>query len=64
VRERRPDLVLVPSEPYEFRLAHMAELADVAPVLEVDGRDMFWWGVRTPHAIARLAAAVAASTVR
>jgi ABC-type Fe3+-hydroxamate transport system substrate-binding protein len=64
VREHRPDLVLVPSEPYEFRLPHLAELAEVAPVLEISGRDLFWWGVRTPDAIARLAAAVAASTVR
>jgi ABC-type Fe3+-hydroxamate transport system substrate-binding protein len=63
-RERRPDLVLVPSEPYDFRAAHLAELAEVAPVLRVDGRDLFWWGVRTTDAIGRLAAAVAASTVR
>ena len=61
---RRPDLVLVPSEPYEFRAAHLAELAELAPVLRVDGRDLFWWGVRTPEAVSRLAAAVAASTVR
>lgn len=64
VRARRPDLVLAPSEPYEFRIAHLAELAEVAPVMPVDGRDLFWWGVRTPDAIARLAGAVAASTVR
>ena len=61
---RRPDLVLVPSEPYVFQAAHLAELAELAPVLRVDGRDLFWWGVRTPEAVSRLAAAVAASTVR
>jgi ABC-type hemin transport system substrate-binding protein len=63
-RARLPDLVLVPSEPYAFRSAHLVELAEVAPVLRVDGRDLFWWGVRTPGAVARLARAVAASTVR
>jgi ABC-type Fe3+-hydroxamate transport system substrate-binding protein len=63
-RDRHPDLVLVPSEPYEFRATHLAELAAVAPVVRVDGRDLFWWGVRTPDAIGRVAAAVAASTVR
>jgi ABC-type Fe3+-hydroxamate transport system substrate-binding protein len=52
---RRPDVVLAPSEPYEFRAAHLAELAEVAPVVEVDGRDLFWWGERTPAALARLA---------
>jgi hypothetical protein len=29
-----------------------------APVSFVDGRDLFWWGVRTPDAGARLAAAL------
>ena len=56
-----PDVVLAPSEPYAFRPKHLAELADVAPVLEVDGQDLFWWGVRTPAAARRLHAAVAAA---
>lgn len=50
-----PDVVLAPTEPYRFRATHLAELAELAPVVEVDGRDLFWWGVRTPHAIERLA---------
>lgn len=54
VAERRPDVVLVPSEPYEFSDEHLAELAPIAPVVRVDGRDLFWWGVRTPDAIRRL----------
>lgn len=51
---RAPDVVVVPSEPYAFKPAHLDELRDVAPVLEVDGEDLFWWGVRTPAAIHRL----------
>jgi len=55
---RRPDVVLAPSEPYAFRPAHLEELRQVAPVVEVDGQDLFWWGARTPAAIDRLAGAV------
>jgi ABC-type hemin transport system substrate-binding protein len=55
---RRPDVVLAPSEPYPFGPRHVAELVVVAPVEVVDGRDLFWWGVRTPAALRRLAAAI------
>lgn len=58
-RDRRPDVVLAPSEPYAFRPPHLAELADVAPVVTVDGQDLFWWGVRTPAAAVRLHDAIA-----
>lgn len=55
-RDRTPDMVLAPSEPYPFTGRHEPELATVAPVRFVDGRDLFWWGVRTPAAIDRLRA--------
>lgn len=51
---RRPDIVLAPSEPYPFGERHVEELSSVAPVLLVDGRDLFWWGERTPDAIRTL----------
>lgn len=55
VVKRTPDLVLVPSEPYEFKTEHLAELAVTgAEVIEIDGQDLFWWGARTPVAIERL----------
>jgi ABC-type Fe3+-hydroxamate transport system substrate-binding protein len=54
-RAGQPDVVLAPSEPYPFAERHRAELERVAPVRFVDGKDLFWWGVRTPGAIARLA---------
>jgi ABC-type Fe3+-hydroxamate transport system substrate-binding protein len=55
----RPDLVLAPSEPYPFRDRHLVELGAAFPgtsVVAVDGRDLFWWGVRTPGALVRLGA--------
>ncbi len=55
---RSPDVVLAPSEPYPFSQRHRAELELVAPVVLVDGQDLFWWGVRTPAAIARLSSVV------
>ena len=53
-RSRAPDVVLAPSEPYPFRERHVEQLEQVAPVVLVDGQDLFWWGVRTPAAMARL----------
>ena len=59
VAGRRPRLVVLPSEPYPFAERHVAGVAaalpDSLPVL-VDGRDLFWWGVRTEGARRRLAA--------
>jgi hypothetical protein len=53
-RARRPEIVLAPSEPYPFSERHRDELETVAPVELVDGKDLFWWGVRTPDARRRL----------
>lgn len=54
VRAARPDVVVVPSEPYSFRPEHLVALAELAPTVEVDGQDLFWWGTRTPAALHRL----------
>jgi ABC-type Fe3+-hydroxamate transport system substrate-binding protein len=53
-----PDLVVAPSEPYPFGIRHVAELEQIAPVVLVDGQDLFWWGVRAPAARQRLAVAL------
>lgn len=58
VARRRPDVVLVPSEPYEFRDEHLDELGAIAPAVRVDGQDLFWWGARTAGALSRLSAAI------
>jgi ABC-type Fe3+-hydroxamate transport system substrate-binding protein len=57
----RPDLVVAPDEPYPFGERHRDELARAAPVVFVDGRDLFWWGARTPAAARRLGATLAAA---
>ena len=54
VRALAPDVVLAPTEPYEFQPRHLDELSAIAPVQVVDGRDLFWWGIRTPAALDRL----------
>jgi len=58
---RAPDVVLAPSEPYPFGPRHVRELSCVAPVVLVDGQDLFWWGARTEAALARLAASLEAA---
>lgn len=57
VAARRPDVVLLPSEPYPFRDRHAGEVAAALPDVDVrlvDGRDLYWWGIRTPGACERL----------
>jgi ABC-type Fe3+-hydroxamate transport system substrate-binding protein len=57
VAERAPGIVVLPSEPYAFTEAHAAELraaVSAVPIVFVDGRDLFWWGIRTPSAVDRL----------
>jgi hypothetical protein len=52
-----PNLVLLPSEPYPFAERHLAEVereVPGVPTVLVDGRDLFWWGIRTPAAAERL----------
>ena len=56
-----PDVVAVPSEPYEFTDDHLDELRGAFPtsvVVRVDGQDLFWWGSRTPGAVNRLGEAL------
>ncbi|HVB19185.1 MAG TPA: helical backbone metal receptor [Acidimicrobiales bacterium] len=48
------DVVLAPSEPYPFSTRQRSELEQVAPAIFLEGRDLFWWGTRTPAALERL----------
>lgn len=60
-----PAVIVVPSEPYSFNDAHLAELTAAFPrstVVPVDGEDLFWWGIRTEPARGRLASALADPT--
>jgi len=59
VAARAPNLVILPSEPYEFGPEHGREIeleVGGVPIVYLDGRDLFWWGSRTPAAAARIAA--------
>lgn len=64
IRERDPDpdVVLLPTEPYPFKPEHVGRVAEAFPdaaVELIDGRDLFWWGTRTPRAVERLERALA-----
>ena len=48
------DIVLAPSEPYPFTARQLPELEMIAPVVFIDGQDLFWWGVRTELALQRI----------
>jgi ABC-type Fe3+-hydroxamate transport system substrate-binding protein len=54
INEARPERVLAPTEPYPFTMRQHDELVAFAPVEFIDGKDLFWWGVRTPDALERL----------
>ena len=61
IAERHAELVLLPGEPYPFKNRHVHEVEAIvrgADVRLVDGRDLFWWGIRTPDAVARLCEAL------
>lgn len=60
VHGRTVDAVLAPTEPWAFTPDDLPGLAERfgAPAVLVDGQDLFWWGVRTEAAVARLAAAL------
>lgn len=50
-------MVLLPTEPYVFSERHIAEVQErtgISDVRIIDGKDLFWWGVRTNDALARL----------
>ena len=58
---RKPEIVLLPTEPYPFKERHATEIGEALPdadVVIVDGQDLFWWGIRTPGAVERLTEAL------
>ncbi len=58
---RRPDIVILPDEPYEFGEADVAEVKAMVPpalsrrVLLVSGRDLHWYGVHMVEGLKSLA---------
>ena len=54
--ELKPELILLPDEPYPFKEAHRAEFSDVADTRLVDGKLLWWYGPRMADAIRQLRA--------
>ncbi len=52
----RPELVLLPDEPYPFEASDAAMFKSVAPARVVDGKLLWWYGPRMPAAIRQLGA--------
>jgi ABC-type Fe3+-hydroxamate transport system substrate-binding protein len=63
--EHRPDLVLLPDEPYAFGPAEVAEIKALLPralgrrVLLVSGRDLHWYGAHMVRGLKTLSARLA-----
>ncbi len=58
VVERKPELVILPDEPYEFTDEDEAMFAEQLPearIVRVSGKDLFWYGAWTIDALERLA---------
>jgi ABC-type hemin transport system substrate-binding protein len=67
VAARAPNVIVLPSEPYVFDERHRPEVSagvPGVPIAFVDGRDLFWWGIRTPAAAERLAGSLRAAVSR
>lgn len=50
----RPDLILLPDEPYRFSEKHMAEFEDIAPARVVSGQLLWWYGPRIGSSVLEL----------
>jgi|ERR1700722_9247610 ABC-type Fe3+-hydroxamate transport system substrate-binding protein len=63
--ERKPDIVLLPDEPYEFKDRDVEELKKLLPaglarrVMIVNGRDLHWYGVHMVKGLMTLATKLA-----
>lgn len=58
---RRPDVVLLPDEPYHFRRRHIPEVIGGLPsarIYLVDGKALCWYGPRIPEGIRAIRRAV------
>jgi ABC-type Fe3+-hydroxamate transport system substrate-binding protein len=63
VKEREPDIVILPDEPYAFTEADERMFRETLPnarIIRVSGKDLFWYGAWTIDSIDRLAKELAA----
>lgn len=54
VAKRAPDLIVLPDEPHAFSDADRAQLAPLGPLVDVNGKDLFWYGAWTIETLPRL----------
>jgi ABC-type Fe3+-hydroxamate transport system substrate-binding protein len=61
VAARKPDVVILPDEPYAFTAADADMFRDKlqVPVVHVSGKDLFWYGAWQVDAVERLARVLA-----
>lgn len=50
----RPDLIVLPDEPFPFTAAHAPAFEAIAPSRLIDGKLLWWYGPRMPSAIRQL----------
>ena len=50
----KPDLILLPDEPYPFKNADLPVFEAIAPARIIDGKLVWWYGPRIPEAIRSL----------
>jgi ABC-type Fe3+-hydroxamate transport system substrate-binding protein len=55
VRARKPDVVVLPDEPHAFTAADRELLAPLGRLIDVNGKDLFWYGAWTIETLPRLA---------
>jgi len=68
LKTRAPELILLPDEPYAFAAADRAALAAIdtpaaraGAIVDVSGKDLFWYGAWTIDALPRLRARIAST---
>ncbi len=54
----KPELILLPDEPYPFNQADADEWSTIAPTRVVDGKLLWWYGPRIPAALRELRALI------
>ena len=54
LRALGPALILLPDEPFPFGQSHAAFYSEIAPARVIDGKLLWWYGPRLPHAIREL----------
>ena len=52
--ELGPKLVLLPDEPFPFAARHASAFETIAPARLIDGKLLWWYGPRIPHALRQL----------